>query len=162
MVPCPQAARRIAAPRENGPVHWDEINLVTPGWNGGWAEVIGPPGQVPGEIEDLYVMPGAEFRAPLFSRSRRSASRRCPSAAARRSAGSTRTSPSSAASTSATSTTSAWTRRDLTAIGEGFGSIVDIDTGPDECLYLTIYGASGTGTIARICPRGAGEWWVLY
>lgn len=168
---------------ENGPIHWDEINLVTPGWNGGWDEIIGPPGQVPGDMANLYMMPGAEFRAPLFSwftpigitqmhfyrgsalgeeythqpffggfnyghlyHLRMTESRDGFDLDGPLADGMANNNP----------------ERELTVIGSGFGPIVDIDTGADECLYLTIYGASGTGSIARIRPRGLGQWWVLY
>ncbi|MFZ0566500.1 MAG: PQQ-dependent sugar dehydrogenase, partial [Nitrososphaeraceae archaeon] len=56
---------------ENGPNRYDEINLVSPGFNSGWQTVMGPISihtLINGETEDdLVNFPGSHYADPLFS-----------------------------------------------------------------------------------------------
>jgi aldose sugar dehydrogenase len=53
---------------ENGPDVMDEINLVAPGFNSGWSQIMGPDSRdaqnAPG---DLVVLPGSSYSDPEFS-----------------------------------------------------------------------------------------------
>jgi glucose/arabinose dehydrogenase len=54
---------------ENGPLYFDEVNLVEPGSNGGWNGLIGPadhPEQT-GSPDDLVELPGSFYSEPEFS-----------------------------------------------------------------------------------------------
>ena len=81
--------------QENGDDAFDEINRVTPGFNGGWIQVMGPSGRIneyksievnrPGGLQQnrwsptliadapaaalshLYTLPGSQYREPEFS-----------------------------------------------------------------------------------------------
>jgi hypothetical protein len=52
---------------ENGPGSYDEINLVEPGFNGGWRPILGPDSRDPQGVGDLFMVPGAVYRDPKFS-----------------------------------------------------------------------------------------------
>jgi glucose/arabinose dehydrogenase len=54
---------------ENGANDMDEINLITPGMNGGWEQIMGPDALDPQGIGDLFHMPGAgiTYSDPEFS-----------------------------------------------------------------------------------------------
>ena len=54
---------------ENGPFDYDEVNLVAPGMNGGWAKIMGPDSRDPQGTADLFDMPGAgsTYSDPEFS-----------------------------------------------------------------------------------------------
>jgi glucose/arabinose dehydrogenase len=52
---------------ENGPVNYDEINLVQPGFNSGWERVMGPAGRDPQGTTDLVQFPGSIYGDPKFS-----------------------------------------------------------------------------------------------
>jgi glucose/arabinose dehydrogenase len=52
---------------ENGPVHYDEINLVRPGFNSGWYTVLGPISLTGKTEDDLVNFPGSHYADPLFS-----------------------------------------------------------------------------------------------
>jgi glucose/arabinose dehydrogenase len=54
---------------ENGENDMDEINLITPGMNGGWEQIMGPDSLDPQGISDLFHMPGAgiTYSDPEFS-----------------------------------------------------------------------------------------------
>ncbi len=52
---------------ENGPENFDEINLVEPGFNGGWVQIHGPDERDPQGIEDLFIVPGSHYSDPEFS-----------------------------------------------------------------------------------------------
>ncbi|MHC4101572.1 MAG: PQQ-dependent sugar dehydrogenase [Planctomycetota bacterium] len=54
---------------ENGPMYFDEVNLIEPGSNGGWKWLIGPaehPAQT-GSPDDLVALPGSAYSEPEFS-----------------------------------------------------------------------------------------------
>ena len=52
---------------ENGPNSYDEINLVRPGFNSGWQQLMGPDGRDQQGIADLFTLPGAHYSDPAFS-----------------------------------------------------------------------------------------------
>ena len=52
---------------ENGPVHYDEINLVRPGFNSGYYTVMGPITLSGKTEDDLFNFPGSHYADPLFS-----------------------------------------------------------------------------------------------
>lgn len=52
---------------ENGPGSYDEINIVKPGFNGGWSEVMGPIDRTNKNEYDLVIIPGAEYTDPVLS-----------------------------------------------------------------------------------------------
>jgi glucose/arabinose dehydrogenase len=54
---------------ENGPNSYDEINLVAPGFNSGWNDIMGPDALDPQGIGNLFHMPGAgvTYSDPEFS-----------------------------------------------------------------------------------------------
>ncbi len=54
---------------DNGPGLFDEINRITPGFNGGWKHLLGPldhPDQG-GSIDSLVVLAGSHYEDPAFS-----------------------------------------------------------------------------------------------
>jgi aldose sugar dehydrogenase len=54
---------------ENGEVVFDEINLVEPGFNSGWKQVMGPISTNKGVSKpNLVNMPGSQYADPAFSR----------------------------------------------------------------------------------------------
>lgn len=52
---------------ENGPNLYDEVNLVEPGFNSGWSEIMGPASRSSGSTNDLFIAPGAHYADPQFS-----------------------------------------------------------------------------------------------
>ncbi|HWP58188.1 MAG TPA: PQQ-dependent sugar dehydrogenase [Candidatus Acidoferrales bacterium] len=52
---------------ENGPDAYDEINLVEPGFNSGWEQIMGPDSRDPQGAADLFVVAGSHYRDPAFS-----------------------------------------------------------------------------------------------
>jgi len=54
---------------DNGPSEFDEINLIFPGFNGGWKKIMGPNGKglFSSPISDLTSIEGAEYSDPEFS-----------------------------------------------------------------------------------------------
>jgi glucose/arabinose dehydrogenase len=53
---------------ENGPERMDEINRVTPGFNSGWEDVMGPSSRDPGGVGKLVSMgPKAHYEEPKLS-----------------------------------------------------------------------------------------------
>jgi len=52
---------------ENGPLDYDEINLVKPGFNGGWMVFNGPILRSPATIKNLVNLPGSEYSEPVYS-----------------------------------------------------------------------------------------------
>src|SRR5919106_587995 len=52
---------------ENGPIHYDEINLVRPGFNSGYYTVMGPISLSGKTGDDLFNFPGSHYADPLFS-----------------------------------------------------------------------------------------------
>ena len=53
---------------ENGPDVYDEINIVKPGFNSGWIQVMGPISRNTGITEGQLVnFPGSHYADPVFS-----------------------------------------------------------------------------------------------
>lgn len=52
---------------ENGPDFYDEINVVSPGFNSGWHLAMGPIGRNNVTVNDLVMFEGATYRDPVFS-----------------------------------------------------------------------------------------------
>jgi aldose sugar dehydrogenase len=52
---------------ENGPNQYDEINVVKPGFNSGWQQVIGPIQKSGKTTDDLVHLPGSHYADPVFS-----------------------------------------------------------------------------------------------
>jgi Carboxypeptidase regulatory-like domain/Glucose / Sorbosone dehydrogenase len=52
---------------ENGPDTYDEINLVGPGFNSGWVQIMGPEGRSPQGRDSLLPLPGSHYADPKFS-----------------------------------------------------------------------------------------------
>jgi len=52
---------------ENGPTTYDEINLVEPGFNSGWEQIMGPDARDPQGVNDLFHVPGSQYADPNFS-----------------------------------------------------------------------------------------------
>jgi glucose/arabinose dehydrogenase len=52
---------------ENGPAGYDEINLVEPGFNSGWEQVMGPMERTQKTADDLMQLEGSHYADPAFS-----------------------------------------------------------------------------------------------
>jgi hypothetical protein len=52
---------------ENGPNSYDEINMVEPGFNSGWKQILGPDSRDPNNVPDLFQLPGSHYGDPKFS-----------------------------------------------------------------------------------------------
>ncbi len=52
---------------ENGPDSYDEINVVEPGFNSGWHKVMGPISRTNATEGDLVLFNGSQYRDPVFS-----------------------------------------------------------------------------------------------
>ena len=52
---------------ENGPQYGDEINLVEPGFNSGWKQVMGPISESNVNEDELVNFPGSKYADPVFS-----------------------------------------------------------------------------------------------
>jgi glucose/arabinose dehydrogenase len=52
---------------ENGPADYDEINVVTPGFNSGWEQVMGPIERKGVPADSLVQLDGSHYADPVFS-----------------------------------------------------------------------------------------------
>jgi glucose/arabinose dehydrogenase len=52
---------------ENGPNNYDEINLVLPGFNSGWEQIMGPDSRDPQGVINLVQFSGSHYADPKFS-----------------------------------------------------------------------------------------------
>jgi aldose sugar dehydrogenase len=52
---------------ENGPNSYDEINQVLPGFNSGWAQIMGPDSRDPQDESVLFFVLGSHYADPKFS-----------------------------------------------------------------------------------------------
>ena len=52
---------------ENGPDNYDEINLVLPGFNSGWEQIMGPDSRDPQGVGNLVQFSGSHYADPKFS-----------------------------------------------------------------------------------------------
>lgn len=168
---------------ENGEEVFDEINLVKPGFNSGWKQVMGPIAANPGVSESSLVnFPGSQYADPVFSWSE---SRGVTDIEF---FNSTALGPSyengifvgditsgtlfyfepnidrtgiALASDPLLSDLIANNDEEISSVtfGTGFTGITDIETGPDGNLYILTFdrGAEGLGSLYRILPTGEGN-----
>jgi glucose/arabinose dehydrogenase len=162
---------------ENGPDAYDEINIIKPGFNSGWQEVMGPISRSHVSEKDMVVFPGSKYTDPVFSWLPPigvTAIEFLKSSKLGKGytnnifvgdinngnlyyfeVNKTRTGlkfDNSRASVSGLlSDLVADDKSEISTItfGTGFGGITDIDTGPDGFLYILSY---GNGSIYRIVP----------
>ncbi|MDF2736938.1 MAG: hypothetical protein K0S93_794 [Nitrososphaeraceae archaeon] len=52
---------------ENGPSEYDEINIVKPGFNSGWIQVMGPMSLTEKTVDDLQILPNSLYSDPQLS-----------------------------------------------------------------------------------------------
>lgn len=52
---------------ENGPTEYDEVNVVKPGFNSGWQQVMGPISQSDITEEELVNFPNSKYADPVFN-----------------------------------------------------------------------------------------------
>jgi glucose/arabinose dehydrogenase len=52
---------------ENGPSQYDEVNIVKPGFNSGWIQVMGPIAQSETTLDDLQLLPNSIYLDPQLS-----------------------------------------------------------------------------------------------
>jgi glucose/arabinose dehydrogenase len=52
---------------ENGPSEYDEINIVKPGFNSGWVQIMGPISRSDNSLNDLQVIPNSSYSDPQLS-----------------------------------------------------------------------------------------------
>ena len=52
---------------ENGLTSYDEINVVLPGFNSGWEQIMGPESRDPQGLGNLVFFPGSHYADPKFS-----------------------------------------------------------------------------------------------
>ena len=167
---------------ENGEDVFDEINLVEPGFNSGWKQVMGPIAANPSVSESSLVnFPGSQYADPVFSWSE---SRGVTDIEF---FNSTAFGPSyengifvgditsgtlfyfepnanrtgiALASDPLLSDLIANNDEEISSVsfGTGFTGITDIETGPDGNLYILTFdrGAEGLGSLYRILPAGEG------
>jgi glucose/arabinose dehydrogenase len=162
---------------ENGPDAYDEINIIKPGFNSGWQEVMGPISRSHVSEKDMVVFPGSKYTDPVFSWFPPigvTAIEFLKSSKLGKGytnnifvgdinngnlyyfeVNKTRTGlkfeNSQASVSGLLSDLVADDKSEISTItfGTGFGGITDIDTGPDGFLYILSY---GNGSIYRIVP----------
>ena len=162
---------------ENGPDAYDEINIIKPGFNSGWQEVMGPISRSHVSEKDMVVVPGSKYTDPVFSWFPPigvTAIEFLKSSKLGKGytnnifvgdinngnlyyfeVNKTRTGlkfeNSQASVSGLLSDLVADDKSEISTItfGTGFGGITDIDTGPDGFLYILSY---GNGSIYRIVP----------
>jgi glucose/arabinose dehydrogenase len=153
---------------ENGPESYDEINVVTPGFNSGWKVLTGPMRQGVGSLKDLVQFAGSHYADPVFSWAQPIGVTDIAFAGSGlakytndifvgeinggnlyhfkvndKRDGLVLSGPLSDKVANDPSEASA------AVFGTGFGGITDIKTGPDGNLYILSY---GNGSVYRIIP----------
>jgi glucose/arabinose dehydrogenase len=167
---------------ENGEDVFDEINLVQPGFNSGWKQVMGPIAANTGVSESSLVnIPGSQYADPVFSWSESrgvtdieffNSTALGPNYENGIFVGDITTGTLFYFEPNADRTGMALESdpllSDLIAdsdeeissvtFGTGFAGITDIETGPDGNLYILTFdrGADGLGSLYRISPAGQG------
>ncbi len=162
---------------ENGPDAYDEINIIKPGFNSGWQEVMGPISRSHVSEKDMVVFPGSKCTDPVFSwfppigvtaieflKSSKLGKEYTNNIFVGDinngnlyyfEVNKTRTGlkfdNNQASVSGLLSDLVADDKSEISTItfGTGFGGITDIDTGPDGFLYILSY---GNGNIYRIVP----------
>ena len=153
---------------ENGPNTYDEINLIAAGTNSGWNQIMGPDSRDPQNVSDLVQLPGSAYSDPEFSffdtiaptglaflaNSVLDANYRDALLVGDANNGNLYLFRLDASRTGfvlggllgdlvADSTV----ERDLVQFGQDFGSITDIQVGPNGVVYVT---SLGNGTVYRL------------
>lgn len=164
---------------ENGPTMYDEINLVKPGFNSGWQEVMGPISRSNVSEKDLINFLGSKYADPVFSwfppigvtaieflKSSKLGERYMNNIfvgdinngilyyfEVNKSRTGIKFDKSQDGVQFLTDLV-ADDKKEISAItfGTGFGGITDIDTGPDGLLYILSY---ANGSIYRIVPESS-------
>ncbi|MFQ5600684.1 MAG: PQQ-dependent sugar dehydrogenase, partial [Candidatus Krumholzibacteriia bacterium] len=164
---------------------YDEIDRVPPGFNGGWEPIMGPDARDPQGVADLWMAPGATYVDPVFSwlvsmgvtslyfvRTDALGTHYrydCLVADSNNqnlyhfevSADRVGLVMPDASVADLVADTSA--ERDLFLLGAGWGTITDIDTGPDGALYVaskslqTVFRITRKRTSDAGQPRGPGR-----
>src|SRR5918996_893907 len=168
---------------ENGEDVFDEINLVQPGFNSGWKQVMGPIAANTGVSESSLVnIPGSQYAEPVFSWSESrgvtdieffNSTTLGPNYENGIFVGDITTGTLFYFEPNADRTGIALENdpllSDLVAnndeeissvtFGTGFTGITDIETGPDGNLYILTFdrGADGPGSLYRILAAGEGD-----
>jgi aldose sugar dehydrogenase len=168
---------------ENGEDVFDEINLVEPGFNSGWKQIMGPIAANPGVSESSLVnFPGSQYADPVFSWSESrgvtdieffNSTAFGPGYENGIFVGDITTGTLFYFEPNADRTGIALENdpllSDLVAnndeeissvtFGTGFTGITDIETGPDGNLYILTFdrGADGLGSLYRILAAGEGD-----
>jgi glucose/arabinose dehydrogenase len=168
---------------ENGEDVFDEINLVEPGFNSGWKQIMGPIAANPGVSESSLVnFPGSQYADPVFSWSESrgvtdieffNSTAFGPGYENGIFVGDITTGTLFYFEPNADRTGVALESdpllSDLIAdsdeeissvtFGSGFTGITDIETGPDGNLYILTFdrGAEGLGGLYRILAAGEGD-----
>jgi len=168
---------------ENGEDVFDEINLVKPGFNSGWKQVMGPIAANPGASESSLVnFPGSQYADPVFSWSESIGVTDIEFFNSTAFGSSYENGIFVGDITSGTlfyfepnadrtgvalasdpllSDLIANNDEEISSVtfGTGFTGITDIETGPDGNLYVLTFdrGAEGIGSLYRILPAGEGD-----
>jgi aldose sugar dehydrogenase len=168
---------------ENGEDVFDEINLVEPGFNSGWKQIMGPIAANPGVSESSLVnFPGSQYADPVFSWSESrgvtdieffNSTAFGPGYENGIFVGDITTGTLFYFEPNADRTGIALENdpllSDLIAdsdeeissvtFGTGFTGITDIETSPDGNMYILTFdrGAEGLGSLYRILPAGEGD-----
>ena len=166
---------------ENGEDTYDEINLVKPGFNGGWKIIMGPLARTSGVTEnELVNFPGSHYSDPLFSWLKPVAVTAIEFMSSSKLGANYQNNMfvgdykngnlymlklnkdrtgiefDNNQQSAGLSDLVVDNKNELNAVnfGSGFNSITDIKTGPDGLLYVLSF---GDGSIYRISPMSAAQ-----
>jgi glucose/arabinose dehydrogenase len=153
---------------ENGPGSYDEINRITVGMNSGWNEIMGPDDRDPQGVGNLVQLPGSSYSDPEFSwfatvaptglvflaNSQFDAGYRDALLVGDNNNGFLYLFRLNASRTGfalggdlADLVADSVSERDQVRFGQNFGSVTDLQVGPDGAVYVT---AIGRGTVYRL------------
>ncbi len=155
---------------ENGPTGYDEINVVKPGLNSGWEQIMGPIERSEKTVDDLVQFEGSHYSDPVFSWSEAHGITDIEFLNSTKLGGTyaynifvgdfnngnlyyftvneTRDGLALVGSGLEDLVADDSDETDAVTFGTGFGAISDIETGPDGYLYVLTY----TGDLYRIVP----------
>jgi len=164
---------------ENGPDSYDEINMFSAGANSGWNAIMGPDALDPQGVADLVQLPGSAYSDPEFSffnpiaitglaflaNTSLDADYRDALLVGDSNNGNLYLFRLNAARTGFVLSGGLTdlvadnvSERDAVQFGSNFGSVTDIQPGPDGGIYVT---SIGRGTIYRIMPEPSGTSMLL-
>jgi glucose/arabinose dehydrogenase len=156
---------------ENGPETYDEINLIAAGTNSGWTKIMGPDSRDPEGVGDLVQLPGSFYSDPEFSffdtnaptglaflaNSNLDAGYRDALLVGDSNNGNLYLFRLNASRTGFALTgdladlvADNTVEQNQVRFGQDFGSITDIQIGPDTRVYVT---SLGNGTVYKIVPE---------